>query len=184
MLELCRLFLGRNNTSFEYHSAEECVPRREDFRTIYYLVSPVGLAGVLKHASRMRMTILSDFLKIADLAIWNFGLRGVGGGGTMIRPKDTSLYERINVPIIPINSILEEIGQEEIGFMKMDVEGLGLELLKALSDKVASKIKTIFLEYHPPIVEFRQVRDILENKGFKVINSKDLHVLIATKLST
>jgi nucleoside-diphosphate-sugar epimerase len=68
--EARRKFFDRHNIKFFQGSVADFWPpydKRYDY--IYHLASPVGPAGVLRYAGRMGLMILSDAIKMAELAL-------------------------------------------------------------------------------------------------------------------
>lgn len=64
-------YFEENNIKFYKSTVKKFSVKNKKYDQIYHLASPVGPAGVLNYAGRMADIILSDSLKMADLAIKN-----------------------------------------------------------------------------------------------------------------
>jgi len=88
---------------------------------------------------------------------------------------ETKDYE---VETIKINNIFKILGIDSIDFLKMDIEGAEVEILKTMSQEVASKIKQISVEIHIGLtgISINATIEILEKLGYIAWQARRLEV--------
>lgn len=77
--------------------------------------------------------------------------------------------EWIKVRTRTLDSILEELGIKEVNFMKIDVEGLELEVLRGAEKTLthSKRIAVSVASYHYP-TEAKEIINFLRSKGFQI----------------
>jgi len=84
------------------------------------------------------------------------------------------IYDRrLKVKLRTLDSVVEELGIKKVSFIKVDVEGAELDVLKGMSNTLRNsrKLKVAVATYHLP-GETKMVRDFLRSRGFKIFAFK------------
>lgn len=68
--------------------------------------------------------------------------------GSVFQDHTSGLSETIIVPSISIDDLINEFGLEEVGLIKIDVEGSEYAIFDGMSDNTLNKINNIILEFH------------------------------------
>lgn len=78
--------------------------------------------------------------------------------------------DRIRVPSITLDRLLDEIREGRCDYLKIDCEGAEYEILFNASGETLQRIKHICLEYHDGVTKFshHDLVEFLQGKGFEV----------------
>jgi FkbM family methyltransferase len=85
------------------------------------------------------------------------------------------------VPALEFNQLLKENDISTVDFLKIDIEGSEFDLLKNNNDWL-SKVKKIAMEVHPPYGNPKELKEILQGRGFNVY-LKDLNGKIVDNIT-
>jgi FkbM family methyltransferase len=90
-----------------------------------------------------------------------------GGINIKIWPGD----ETIQVPSITFNTFVQKHNITKIDYLKIDIEGAELPVIKAISDNVWGVVDKLFIEYHEDVYNFSEetrngLISLLLTKGF------------------
>jgi FkbM family methyltransferase len=88
--------------------------------------------------------------------------------------------EKFEVECIGLDDIFELTQLTSIDFLKIDVEGAEEEILKGATPDAFNRIRHILIEHHAPLVSPAEIKKILENNDFNVIESRDFEAYYAT----
>lgn len=84
--------------------------------------------------------------------------------------KNSELFisiEEYEVKTLKINDIFTTIGSDNIDYLKMDIEGCELDVLKTIDIEKINKIKQISMEFHNKD-KLDEAIDLLQKNGFDV----------------
>lgn len=87
-----------------------------------------------------------------------------------------NIKERSSVPLITLDSIIEEEGVENIDILKMDIEGSETEVLNDLKASWPEKIRLILVETHGSLAD-RAVDDFAVRNCLEVFNYRSIRIL-------
>lgn len=75
---------------------------------------------------------------------------------------------KLKVKLRTLDSMIEEIGVKKVSFIKIDAEGVELDILKGANNTLLKniKMKVAIASYHLP-EEAKKINDFLRKKGFK-----------------
>ncbi|HXS55137.1 MAG TPA: FkbM family methyltransferase [Hanamia sp.] len=98
---------------------------------------------------------------VVNAAIWtsngNISFNSAGNMSSRIETGEDGVIEKNNVRCLRLNDLLNE----EIDFLKIDIEGAELPVLKDCSDNLRN-VKNLFVEYHGKYDEMFKLNEILE----------------------
>lgn len=87
--------------------------------------------------------------------------------------------QNYEVDCVGLDDIFRLTGLERIDFLKIDVEGAELEILK--NSKRLNRVAKIAVEYHEPTVHPGDIRALLEKNGLSLVRSRDFNMFYATR---
>jgi len=88
------------------------------------------------------------------------------------------------VTIISINDVLDSIGEETVGFLKIDCEGAEKEIFEEITDINLAKIKIIALEYHTQDIRKSILERLEQSELFEFIQrgeGKEIGIIIVSR---
>lgn len=93
---------------------------------------------------------------------------------SLIPPKISKTVAEIECRAVTLEALLETIGSKQIDVLKVDIEGLELELLAGLGDPVLDHINQLSVEFHESIgigtpKDVLRIIDYLKRCGFRAI---------------
>ena len=87
--------------------------------------------------------------------------------------------KRVDVPVIPLDNLVEDKGIHRIDFIKLDVEGMELEILrgaeKALKHLKGIRLEVNYLDHRKSQASFAEIMNYLTERGFKVFRHLENH---------
>jgi FkbM family methyltransferase len=108
-------------------------------------------------------------VSLVNAAVWTdnttITFKSEGSVGGMINPTGTSETNDVQVPAIRLKEYLEE----EIDFLKIDIEGAEYLVLKDCK-ALLSNVRNLFIEYHEEKLDAQKLHEILQwldHAGFK-----------------
>ena len=107
-------------------------------------------------------------------------LRDWSGWHSLI-PRKRGPQESVGVETRRLDSVLAESGDPHVDVMKIDVEGVELEVLRGAERTLAdSRLFAVFVEIHPGYdVDPVEVSELLTGHGFSLRDPEDLEVELA-----
>jgi FkbM family methyltransferase len=96
-----------------------------------------------------------------DGELWSFALDEKNVSG------DKEKFE-----VISFTSLLKTIGVDKVDFMKVDIEGGELPLLKdqIFLDLLKQQVRIVMMEIHPEVISYMEAKNILRSNGFIVFD--------------
>jgi FkbM family methyltransferase len=113
---------------------------------------------------------------------FNAGIFGkeenVGISSLLNRTYSPFISEQVEVDGWRMDEVMDQLQVEDFDFMKIDVEGLGLQVLEGFGDKIKN---TRYIQIELEIQQvwegqsyYNDVVSYLENKGFEILNEVNL----------
>ncbi|MCX6938687.1 MAG: FkbM family methyltransferase [Verrucomicrobia bacterium] len=98
---------------------------------------------------------------------------GIDGTGYYDHKRVNSTYESVVVNCINLDTIISENKINEVGLLKIDVEGAEIEIILNMSEKMRERVSQITVEFHDfidknEIPRIRKCIQSLKSSGFRV----------------
>lgn len=144
------------------------------FKEMYPLARVVAFEADKNIFSYLEKNIISFNLKnveIINKAVWdkNEILLFLEEGGAGGRIEKKMVDENLKYTEVPATSIREYIINQEVDFLKIDIEGAEYEVIKDCQDLLPN-VNYIFIEYHSMLNKEQNLHKIIEiihNAGFR-----------------
>lgn len=145
-----RLFSEPNPECYEYIDKHI----KEDSKTIFFRGAVGGKTDIA--------TLLTRDDMAGDSAATTMGIQFITDSIGSVNQENPS-YNKYVVEVIGINSFLDNVGNADEYYIKMDCEGSEYAILNNIKAKHLHKIKRLFVEFHAHNDKMRAERDKLIN---------------------
>lgn len=128
-----------------------------------------------------------EISQFKDVNIFNKGIGGTARkeklfihskniGGHSLYQEASSSEKYIEIDLIEIRNILNMLEGKNCDLLKLDCEGAEHEIIKSMSDEVATRVKRIIFEPSPSLYDLNELIQHLANIGYRVERNKGLYV--------